>query len=328
MPYLDPQMVAEAKRIDLLTYLQSYSPGELVHVSGDTYCTRAHDSLKISNGKWCWFSRGIGGSTALDYLIKVEGFSFTQAVEAIVGRGGRGPQPMRGIANLNSQALPRDTEIIKTLELPAPATNTQRAVAYLKQRGISSELIAYCIDTGRIYESLDYHNVVFVGHDGEGAAKYASVRGTGSQSFKGDCSGSDKRYSFCIPAVKESATVHLFEGPIDLLSFATLLKMHGRDFRAEHLLSLSGVYQPKRTMENSKLPMALTQFLKDHPNVDRVVLRLDSDPVGRLAAQAIAFALPSSYKVEIRPPPSGKDYNDYLCALLERRKESPKEPER
>lgn len=53
---------------------------------GSTYCTRTHDSLKISNGKWCWFSRGIGGKTALDYLIKVREIPFTEAVEMIVGQ--------------------------------------------------------------------------------------------------------------------------------------------------------------------------------------------------------------------------------------------------
>ena len=71
MPYIPPEVVAKAKEMDLLTYLKNYEPSELVHFGGSTYCTRTHDSLKISNGKWCWFSRGIGGKTALDYLIKV-----------------------------------------------------------------------------------------------------------------------------------------------------------------------------------------------------------------------------------------------------------------
>jgi hypothetical protein len=71
--------------MDLLTYLQNYEPQELIHVSGGTYCTREHDSLKISNGKWNWFSRGIGGKTALDYLIKVKDYSFLEAVETILG---------------------------------------------------------------------------------------------------------------------------------------------------------------------------------------------------------------------------------------------------
>lgn len=67
------------------TVLKSYEPQELVHFGGNTYCTREHDSLKISNGKWCWFSRGIGGYSALDYLIKVKEMPFTQAMETIMG---------------------------------------------------------------------------------------------------------------------------------------------------------------------------------------------------------------------------------------------------
>ena len=72
MPYIPPEVVEKAREMDLLTYLKNYEPQELVHFGGNTYCTREHDSLKISNGKWCWFSRGIGGYSALDYLIKVK----------------------------------------------------------------------------------------------------------------------------------------------------------------------------------------------------------------------------------------------------------------
>lgn len=83
MPYIAPEVVKEVKRMDLLTYLRNYEPYELVHFSGNTYTARSHDSLKISNGKWMWWSRGIGGRTALDYLIKVRGYSFIEAVEII-----------------------------------------------------------------------------------------------------------------------------------------------------------------------------------------------------------------------------------------------------
>ena len=51
MPYVDAAAFEAARQIDLLSYLQAYEPGELFHVSGSTYCTREHDSLKISNGK-------------------------------------------------------------------------------------------------------------------------------------------------------------------------------------------------------------------------------------------------------------------------------------
>ena len=88
MPYIAPEVVQEAKRMDLLTYLQNYEPQELVHFGGNTYCTREHDSLKISNGKWYWFSRGIGGRSALDYLIKVKDMPF---LERITGRAATVP---------------------------------------------------------------------------------------------------------------------------------------------------------------------------------------------------------------------------------------------
>jgi hypothetical protein len=85
MPYIAPEVITEARRMDLLTYLRAYEPNELVRFSGNTYTTRTHDSLKISNGKWMWWSRGIGGNSALDYLVKVKGLSFLEAVETIMG---------------------------------------------------------------------------------------------------------------------------------------------------------------------------------------------------------------------------------------------------
>lgn len=84
MPYIAPEVITEAKRMDLLTYLREYEPGELVKFSSNTYTTRTHDSLKISNGKWMWWSRGIGGKSALDYLIKVREMDFVEAVQTIM----------------------------------------------------------------------------------------------------------------------------------------------------------------------------------------------------------------------------------------------------
>ena len=47
MPYYTEKQIEQARSIDLLTYLQTYDPTELVHVRSNTYCTREHDSLKI-----------------------------------------------------------------------------------------------------------------------------------------------------------------------------------------------------------------------------------------------------------------------------------------
>jgi hypothetical protein len=85
MAYVTPEQIEQAKQMDLLTYLQNFEPQELVQFSGDVYTTRTHDSLKISNGKWCWWSHGIGGRSALDYLIKVRGMSLPEEVMQSIG---------------------------------------------------------------------------------------------------------------------------------------------------------------------------------------------------------------------------------------------------
>mgnify|MGYP007022398080 CR=1 FL=1 len=55
MPYIKPETILEAKKVDLLSYLRAHEPDELVRCSGG-YCTRTHDSLKTSNGMWMWWS--------------------------------------------------------------------------------------------------------------------------------------------------------------------------------------------------------------------------------------------------------------------------------
>ena len=304
MGYVTPEQITQAKELDLLTYLQRYDPHELVHVSGNTYCTREHDSLKISNGKWNWFSRGIGGKTALDYLIKVQGFSFTQAVEALAGQNF---SPLPHVL----QAQPKKQEP-RVLSLPQPSRCATHAVSYLHGRGIDYDVIDYCIQTGRVYESQKYHNCVFVGRDLKGQPRYAALRGTVGD-FKGEATGSDKRYSFCIAENPSVNSVHLFESAIDLLSYATLLKMKGRDWRQDALLSLAGVFKQKKEFV---IPLALSQYLKDRPGTNTLYLHLDNDEVGREAAAGIMEGLGDKYTVLDRPPPCGKDVNDLLQRKL------------
>lgn len=46
MPYIAPEVITEAKRMDLLTYLREYEPGELVKFSSNTYTTRTHRNVQ------------------------------------------------------------------------------------------------------------------------------------------------------------------------------------------------------------------------------------------------------------------------------------------
>ena len=99
----------------------------------------------------------------------------------------------------------------------------------------------------------------------------------------------------------------MFESAVDLLSYATLMKMEGENWRGEHLLSLAGVYQPAKEIEKSKIPAALVRFLKEYPEIDKA---------GRIATKAIQTVLPKQYYTRDKPPERGKDYNDSLCIRL------------
>lgn len=305
MSYISQEIVSKSRKIDLLTYMKQCEPNELVHLGNNYYCTKEHDSLKISNGKWFWFSRGIGGHTALDYLIKVKQLPFQEAVFRLTD------MPMVEAPMYSSEP---QVQKEKTLLLPRANRNNSRVYGYLSDRGIDEELINYCIDNGHLYESYAYHNAVFVGTDSFGQAKYAALRGVNSN-YKGEARGSDKRFSFSIPS-ENSKRLHLFESAIDLLSYATLCKQKGCNWRKEHLLSLAGVYRPKAELRESSLPLAIRQYLIDHPEVKRIYLHLDNDRAGRASAEALMKLLSEQYEVFNQPPPSGKDCNEYLCMKM------------
>ena len=308
MPYIPPEVVARAREMDLLTYLRTYEPQELVHFGGGTYCTREHDSLKISNGKWCWFSRGIGGYSALDYLIKVKEMPFTQAAETIMGKLSATPP-----AFSPAPKVPKE----KVLLLPQANRSATHAVEYLHRRGIDYELIDFCIQTGRLYESYPYHNVECVAcshrRNPKGIMLVAAV------GIPDEVRADPSLIGVAGLAVRIYAdTLHMFESAVDLLSYGTLQKLDSKDWRSENLLSLAGVYKPRAKIEESSLPAALVRYLSEHPHIRRVVLRLDNDATGRIAAETIKTLLPRKYAVtvDIQPPPQGKDYNDCICMRL------------
>ena len=107
--------------------------------------------------------------------------------------------------------------------------------------------------------------------------------------------------------------LYLFESAIDLLSFATMAQEDRLPWRSQHLLSLAGVYQPKKNLAERRLPLALSQYLRDHREIQTIYLCLDNDLAGRSAADAIRQQLADRYVVRDGFPCQGKDYNDWLC---------------
>lgn len=302
MPGVSDEQIAAARSVDLLSYLQAHEPGSIKKDGQGEYCLVEHDSLKISNGKWFWFSRGFGGYNALDFLIKVRGLDFVLAVSTLTD-GRAAP-----VYHCLSPSLPSSEKQKKLFALPLPNRNNHRAAAYLMGRGVNHVVIGHCLRAVTLYEDMR-HNCVFVGKDSGGHARFACKRGT-TGDYKKDVIGSDKRHNFSITA-QDSSTLHVFEAPVDLLSFATLRQRDSADdWNNAHYLSLGGVSA-----------RALEQYLTDHPGIKSVFLCLDNDTPGRAATAKIQSLLSGKgYAVIDFPPPYSKDWNQYLQNTIKQEK--------
>ena len=313
MLYLTPEQIKKVKQLDLLTYLKKYDPNELVYINQNNYTTKTHDSLKISNGLWNWFSAGIGGKTALEYLIQVKGYKFIEAANHIMN-----------LEHINmyekdtiKQKRTKVTTIRQTkLVLPPHNSNNNIIINYLKNRKISEEVIKECIARKLIYED-NKHNLVMIGYNEYKEPIYAGIRATTSSRFMHDVTGSNKSHSFRIADNKQSNELHIFEGAIDLMSFASLLLLKEIDYKKYNMLSLAGVYQPAKVITESKVPKAISEYLTTNKNISKVILHLDNDKAGRLATKALTIVLASQYKVLDRAVPFGKDVNEYLQMVFE-----------
>lgn len=317
MGWVSEEQVAAARGIDLLTYLQQREPNELVHSAPGEYRTATHGSLVISKGKWYWNRGQFGGVSALDYLIKIRGMEFTEAIEELAESG---VSPIDTTALLEEKQKPASKW---TFYPPKPQRYSNRAVSYLQARGISPEVIKQAARAGIFYESRyynprsEYHNTavcVFAGRNESGKIVFAALRGIDSD-FKLDKAGSDKRIGFCIPA-KNKASRHLavFEAPIDALSHATLQQRNGWKWDG-YRLSLGGTSD-----------VALISFLERNPQITRVIMHLDNDVAGFTAARKIKARLAADIqfrhiRVSVNPPRRGKDYNDTLLHAIKMEQE-------
>ncbi len=303
--FIPKEIVEKAKKIDLLSYFLTNKPQELIKKGNGTYSLKSHDSVIISNGLWHRFSTNDAGKSAVDYLIKVEKMSFQDAINSVLYN-----EIITYIDNENEL-----NNIPKKLIIPIKSHTNKQVIEYLKNRGIDEEIIDYCINKKLIYQEKKTNNVVFLGYDNFKNIKYIGIRSTNEKRIMRDAKGSSKDYSFRLLSNISNDTMHIFESSIDLLSYATLLKLKGYDYQNQNLLSLAGVYQPSNNIEQSKVPKTIQNFLDNNKNIKNIVLHLDNDNAGRNATKALIIAL-NKYNIYDIPAPYGKDINDYLCYKL------------
>ena len=163
-----------------------------------------------------------------------------------------------------------------------------------------------------LYESLPYHNAVFVGRDENQVARYAFLRGiydASGKSFKMEQAGSEKAYAFCVPAKHECRRVAVYEACVDVLAHMTLEQGRMDKYRLE----LGGISAPKegQSQRSMKKPQALEHFLTQHPEITEIEVCTDNDFAGRWACEHIRKAYEGNYQIiENLPEIEGADWAD------------------
>lgn len=303
MPWVTEEEIEAARTMTAIEYLKRYESSRLKKASArNEYELIDHDSFKINEitGKWHWKSRDIGGISALNFLTKVDGMGFVDAVQLL--------------SRENPSYIPPEYVVKerKPFVLPQRYSDCVRIRKYLKGRGISDPVLDYCIQRGILYESAPYHNAVFVGTDEKQKARYAFLRGIydhNGKSFKIEQAGSEKAYAFCVPPEGASVRVALYEASVDALAHMTL--EHGA--ADKYRLTLGGISAPKegeshRSMKN---PAALEHFLSRHGEIEEIEICTDNDFAGRWACEHIKRAYEGRYHIiENLPEKEGADYGD------------------
>ena len=298
--FIRKDVLEKVRTLSAFDYLRNYAPDLLVKNGRTDYYHRDHDSLHFSNGKWYWWSQGKGGTSALDYLIIVEGYEFKEACNYL-------SDLMIVSAPVTTYYHPKP---VKSFELPIKDKNNDLVIRYLCEvRKIDKGIVDDFISKGMIYQSANFKNAVFVGYDKDKPA-YAFKRSI-FKNFKLDHAGSNKAFSFNYTN-KNSNELHVFEAAIDLLSYMTLLKMDEMDYTEYDYLSLAGASDKIASKFEADIPIALKTYLERNPNIKKIVFHLDNDEVGIGATTKIISVLNSKYQCIDKHPVVYKDVNEEL----------------
>ena len=253
--FIRKEVLEKVRTLSAFDYLKNYAPDLLVKNGRTDYIHRDHDSLHFSNGKWYWWSQGKGGTSALDYLIIVEGYEFKDACNYL-------SDLMNVSEPVTTYYHPKPT---KLFELPAKDKNNDLVIHYLCEvRKVDKGIVDDFISKGMIYQSANFKNAVFVGYDKDKPA-YAFKRSI-FKNFKLEHLGSNKAFSFNYTNTN-CDVLHVFEAAIDLLSYMTLLKMNEMDYTEFSYLSLAGASDKIAAKSEADIPIALKAYLERNPNI-------------------------------------------------------------
>ena len=178
MAHLEEDIIERAKNTDMIALLESEEGFSFKSTYGEReFKCIEHNSL-VENGnrrRWYWNSRQVGGNNAIDYLVKIRGMNFRDAVLHLVGdREQTAYTPIRKAVTENvSVSKPVRFVLPEQAHFPDGRRNYSNIIAYLnKGRGIDMNIINTLIASGQIYQGVQYNGLHIVGYNDEGMAFY------------------------------------------------------------------------------------------------------------------------------------------------------------
>lgn len=178
MAHLEEDIIEQAKNTDMIALLESEEGFSFKSTYGEReFKCIEHNSLVVNGNRrrWYWNSRQVGGNNAIDYLVKIRGMNFRDAVLHLVGdREQTAYMPIRKAVTENvSVSKPVRFVLPEQAHFPDGRRNYSNIIAYLnKGRGIDMNIINTLIASGQIYQGVQYNGLHIVGYNDEGMAFY------------------------------------------------------------------------------------------------------------------------------------------------------------
>lgn len=231
----------------------------------------------------------IHGGGPIQLVQFIFGYDFVQAMKYLDS------------AHIAVHEIQLKSSVKRTFKLPPAAQDYRHVYAYLiKTRGIDHRIVDYFVKSKKLYENT-YHSCIFVGYDSYGVARHCTIRGTVSENaFKGEAAGSDKRFTFCMEGTTD--TLHIYEAPIDLMSYLSI-KWDQKNLWADHHLALCCLAD-----------VPVQSYLKRFSLVHRLIFHLDNDKWGKAATERYTkeYQLLGFETWAEHPKTQYKDFNEQL----------------
>lgn len=255
------------------------------------------------------------GGGIIQFVMLTENKPWKQAVDDLVDEYNIDTDKKRSQDEINKsiskqeKSTAKQNNIIEKKEvmLDEKDTTSKNVIAYLnKTRKIDMEYIQRALDEKKIYQSIK-KSVVYKMYDENNNLVGASWESTSTigtyKGQKGMVKGSQKTYPFEFTGTGQKLFV--FESPIDMMSYQTLLKNKGKSDIAKEENFIANFGLSDTPLEN---------YLKTNPNIKQIYFCYDNDINGTILVNG--KEVPCNHGQETAKHQMEKYQDKYECKIL------------